>query len=290
MGVHRHRRCSAGITALAAHRPRQGHREHLRPRRASSGNCATTPQRTVIAQLACGRLRRDLEPALLLHPGDDRPRPHPRRQHGIQRLPDARLDPRPAPAHADPARHPGDRLAYSNGIIALAAVAGALLVAYQASVTRLIQLYILGVFTSFTLSQIGMVRHWNTELLRVLGHRSTTSDPRLACHQRARGDPHRPRPRHRPADEVHPWRLSRRHRRADPRRRHGPDLAALPDRRGRELTPTPRVAPAAQSRPRHRPRLPRCTSPRSGRSPTPGPPALHPDRAHRAGGPGGDAG
>ncbi|WP_199881206.1 APC family permease [Streptomyces sp. CB03911] len=55
----------------------------------------------------------------------------------------------------------GDRLAFSNGIIALAVVAGALLWLYDADVTSLIHLYILGVFTSFTLSQIGMVRHWN---------------------------------------------------------------------------------------------------------------------------------
>jgi len=55
----------------------------------------------------------------------------------------------------------GDRLAFSNGIILLAIVAGALIYAFEGSVTRLIQLYILGVFTSFTLSQSGMVRHWN---------------------------------------------------------------------------------------------------------------------------------
>jgi amino acid transporter len=59
----------------------------------------------------------------------------------------------------------GDRLAFSNGILLLALVAGLLIVAFDASVTRLIQLYILGVFTSFTLSQVGMVRHW-TRLLR----------------------------------------------------------------------------------------------------------------------------
>jgi len=55
----------------------------------------------------------------------------------------------------------GDRLAFSNGIILLAVIAGALIYAYKGSVTSLIQLYILGVFTSFTLSQAGMVRHWN---------------------------------------------------------------------------------------------------------------------------------
>ena len=58
----------------------------------------------------------------------------------------------------------GDRLAFSNGIIFLAAAACALILAFNAEVTRLIQLYIVGVFISFTLSQIGMVRHW-TRLL-----------------------------------------------------------------------------------------------------------------------------
>jgi amino acid transporter len=60
----------------------------------------------------------------------------------------------------------GDRLAFSNGILILAGAAVALVVAYQAEVTRLIQLYIVGVFVSFTLSQIGMVRHWNRHLRR----------------------------------------------------------------------------------------------------------------------------
>jgi len=59
----------------------------------------------------------------------------------------------------------GDRLAFSNGIIFLAAAAGGLIVVFDASVTRLIQLYIVGVFISFTVSQAGMVRHW-TRLLR----------------------------------------------------------------------------------------------------------------------------
>jgi amino acid transporter len=58
----------------------------------------------------------------------------------------------------------GDRLAFSNGIILLAVVAGLLIYMFQGSVTRLIQLYILGVFTSFTLCQAGMVRHWRREL------------------------------------------------------------------------------------------------------------------------------
>ncbi len=60
----------------------------------------------------------------------------------------------------------GDRLAFSNGILFLAFAAIAFVVAFRAEVTALIQLYIVGVFVSFTLSQIGMVRHW-TRLLRV---------------------------------------------------------------------------------------------------------------------------
>lgn len=58
----------------------------------------------------------------------------------------------------------GDRLAFSNGILLLAGAAGLLIVIFDASVTRLIQLYIVGVFVSFTVSQVGMVRHWNRHL------------------------------------------------------------------------------------------------------------------------------
>ncbi|MFB7056639.1 APC family permease [Streptomyces vinaceus] len=58
----------------------------------------------------------------------------------------------------------GDRLVYSNGIVLLALAAVALIIAFDAQLTRLIQLYIIGVFVSFTLSQAGMVRHWRREL------------------------------------------------------------------------------------------------------------------------------
>ncbi|MGC4891370.1 APC family permease [Micromonospora sp. DT227] len=58
----------------------------------------------------------------------------------------------------------GDRLAFSNGIVFLAVFAVVLIVGFQAEVTRLIQLYIVGVFVSFTLSQLGMIRHWNRHL------------------------------------------------------------------------------------------------------------------------------
>jgi len=64
----------------------------------------------------------------------------------------------------------GDRLAFSNGIVILAVAATVLIVSFDAEVTRLIQLYVVGVFLSFTLSQTGMVRHW-TRLLR------TETDP-----------------------------------------------------------------------------------------------------------------
>ena len=60
----------------------------------------------------------------------------------------------------------GDRLIFSNGVIALSITAIVLLVIFQADVTTLIQLYIIGVFVSFTLGQTGMVKHW----LRVLDH------------------------------------------------------------------------------------------------------------------------
>ena len=64
----------------------------------------------------------------------------------------------------------GDRLAFSNGIIALAAVAVVFIIGYGANPDRLIQLYIIGVFVSFNMSQTGMIRHW-TRLLR------TETDP-----------------------------------------------------------------------------------------------------------------
>jgi amino acid transporter len=64
----------------------------------------------------------------------------------------------------------GDRLAFSNGIVVLAAFAVVLVIGFQAEVTRLIPLYTVGVFVSFTLSQTGMVRHWRR-------HLATEGDP-----------------------------------------------------------------------------------------------------------------
>ncbi len=58
----------------------------------------------------------------------------------------------------------GDRLAFSNGILMLSLTAIALIWVFDAQVTRLIQLYIVGVFVSFTISQFGMLRHWGSQL------------------------------------------------------------------------------------------------------------------------------
>ncbi len=74
----------------------------------------------------------------------------------------------------------GDRLAFSNGILLLSGFAILLIVAFNASPTRLIQLYIIGVFVSFVCSQTGMIRHWNRNL-------KLTTDQRLRRHmQRTR--------------------------------------------------------------------------------------------------------
>jgi amino acid transporter len=54
----------------------------------------------------------------------------------------------------------GDRLVFSNGIVILAVLASILIVIFDANLTQLIQLYLVGVFISFTLSQSGMVVHW----------------------------------------------------------------------------------------------------------------------------------
>jgi amino acid transporter len=54
----------------------------------------------------------------------------------------------------------GDRLVYSNGIVVLAGIASLLIWAFKADVIALIHLYVIGVFTAFTISQAGMVRYW----------------------------------------------------------------------------------------------------------------------------------
>src|ERR1700722_10273397 len=75
----------------------------------------------------------------------------------------------------------GGRRAYSNGILLLSGFAVVLIVAFNASPTRLIQLYIVGVFVSFTCSQTGMIRHWN----RLLRNTTLTAERRRMYRSRA---------------------------------------------------------------------------------------------------------
>lgn len=58
----------------------------------------------------------------------------------------------------------GDRLVFSNGMIVLGIAAIVVLIASRANLSTLIQLYIIGVFVSFSIGQVGMVRHWRREL------------------------------------------------------------------------------------------------------------------------------
>ena len=74
----------------------------------------------------------------------------------------------------------GDRLAFSNGILFLSGAAIAFVVLFGAEVTKLIQLYIVGVFVSFVLSQTGMIRHWTRHL------RTETEPEQRAKMQRSR--------------------------------------------------------------------------------------------------------
>jgi amino acid transporter len=74
----------------------------------------------------------------------------------------------------------GDRLVYSNGMLSLMLAALTLMLVFQASVTALIQLYILGVFTSFTIGQIGMLKHWR----RLLKPKKRNSDEQNRANRR----------------------------------------------------------------------------------------------------------
>jgi len=57
----------------------------------------------------------------------------------------------------------GDRLVFSNGVVALGVFAALLVIAFNAREQSMLPLYAIGVFISFTLSQFGMVRHWLRE-------------------------------------------------------------------------------------------------------------------------------
>jgi amino acid transporter len=161
----------AGITALALIADVR-YTEHACDLVGFPGNCETDAQRTVIAQLAAAVFGGtdtvmffyiQAATALILILAANTA------FNGFPLLGSILAEHRflPRQLHAR-----GDRLAFSNGIILLAIVAGALIYMFDGSVTRLIQLYILGVFTSFTLSQAGMVRHWN-RLLRTQRDPST---------------------------------------------------------------------------------------------------------------------
>jgi amino acid transporter len=135
------------------------------------GNCDTDAQRTVIAQLAAAVLGGTHSPlffyiqaatALILILAANTA------FNGFPLLGSILAQHRYLPRQLHTR---GDRLAFSNGIILLALIAALLVYVYKGSVTALIQLYILGVFTSFTLCQTGMVRHWNRAL-------SVERDPR----------------------------------------------------------------------------------------------------------------
>ena len=132
-----------------------------------AGSCQTTPQLTVIAQLAAAVFGGTGSPmfffiqattALVLVLAANTA------FNGFPMLASILAQHRLMPTQL---QNRGDRLSFSNGILALAFAAGALLVVYRASVDQLLHLYILGVFTSFTLSQFGMVRHWNRELREI---------------------------------------------------------------------------------------------------------------------------
>ncbi|OII15858.1 DNA-binding protein [Curtobacterium sp. MCBA15_009] len=127
-------------------------------------DCATTPQRSLIAQIAAATFGNDsvlffviqaTTAAVLLLAANTA-------FNGFPLLGSILARDSYAPKALSTR---GDRLIYSNGVIVLALVAAALLVVYRANVTSLIQLYIIGVFVSFTLGQTGMVVHW-TRLLR----------------------------------------------------------------------------------------------------------------------------
>ncbi len=128
------------------------------------GNCVTDPQRTVIAQLGAAIFGGDRSigffyiqavSALILVLAANTA------FNGFPLLGSVLAQDRYLPRQLHTR---GDRLVFSNGIIVLAGFAMLLIWVFDASVTRLIQLYIIGVFTSFTLGQLGMVRHWNRAL------------------------------------------------------------------------------------------------------------------------------
>ena len=127
-------------------------------------NCDTEPQRTVIAQIAAATFGGPTSPgffyiqaatALVLILAANTA------FNGFPLLGSVLAQDRFLPRQLHTR---GDKLVYSNGILLLAGFAALLIAAFDADVNRLIQMYIVGVFTSFSIGQWGMVRHWNREL------------------------------------------------------------------------------------------------------------------------------
>ena len=110
----------------------------------------------------------------------------------------------------------GDRLIFSNGVIALAIAAAVILVIFRANVTSLIQLYIIGVFVSFTLGQTGMVRHLEQAAARPRDNRGPRGHQGLPRHQHLRRADDFHRFDHRHDHQVHARRVHRLHHHADP--------------------------------------------------------------------------
>ena len=123
---------------------------------------ADTPTQTALAQIAQTVFRHRTD--VLLPAGRDRRHPDPGRQHRLQRLPAARLPARHRPLPAPPAPQPRRPPRLQQRHRPPGPFAITLIVAFNADVSAIIQLYIIGVFVSFTLSQLGMVRHWQREL------------------------------------------------------------------------------------------------------------------------------
>jgi amino acid transporter len=159
----------AGVTALALLADVR-YTEDACDLQGFAGNCETDPQRTVIAQLAAatfggqasiGFFAVQAATALILVLAANTA------FNGFPLLGSVLAQDRLMPRQLHTR---GDKLAYSNGILLLAGFAGLLIVFFDASVSRLVQLYIVGVFTAFSIGQWGMVRHWNREL-------TTETDP-----------------------------------------------------------------------------------------------------------------
>ena len=82
-------------------------------------------------------------------------------------------------------RNRGDRLVFSNGIAVLAGLAVVLVWLFDADLTRLIQLYVVGVFVALTLSQAGMVRRWMAAAHRLGWRGQGGGQRRRGAHHRA---------------------------------------------------------------------------------------------------------